>query len=123
MDRQRISIMETAPVCYTPVCISLINFQDRQTDRQKIYSQVSQMEPHFPVRTSELEDLARELIAVSAQLEGRLAPIVLREIESLLRIVNSYYSNLIEGHNTHPVDIERAMQRLFRRSGQARFAA
>ena len=25
-------------------------------------------------------------------------------------MVNSYYSNLIEGHSTHPVDIERAMQ-------------
>jgi len=23
--------------------------------------------------------------------------------------VNCYYSNLIEGHNTHPVDIERAL--------------
>ncbi len=75
-----------------------------------MYSQVSQMEPHFPTRTSELEDLACELIAVSAQLEGRLAPVVLTEIASLLRVVNSYYSNLIEGHNTHPVDIERAMQ-------------
>jgi Fic family protein len=75
-----------------------------------MYSQVSQMEPHFPARTNELEDLARELVAVSAQLEGRLAPVVLTEIESLLRVVNSYYSNLIEGHNTHPIDIERAMQ-------------
>ena len=25
-------------------------------------------------------------------------------------MVNSYYSNLIEGHGTHPVDIERAMR-------------
>jgi Fic family protein len=25
-------------------------------------------------------------------------------------VVNSYYSNLIEGHNTHPIDIERAMR-------------
>ncbi|MFN0110820.1 MAG: Fic family protein [Blastocatellia bacterium] len=68
------------------------------------------MEPLYPARTGELEDLARELVAVSAQLEGRLAPVALREIEGLLRVVNSYYSNLIEGHNTHPVDIERAMQ-------------
>jgi hypothetical protein len=26
-----------------------------------------------------------------------------------LRITNTYYSNLIEDHNTHPLDIERAM--------------
>lgn len=67
------------------------------------------MEPLYPSRTSELEDLARELVAASARLEGRLAPLVLTEIEALLRVVNSYYSNLIEGHNTHPIDIERAM--------------
>ncbi len=24
--------------------------------------------------------------------------------------INSYYSNLIEGHRTHPIDIERAMR-------------
>ena len=24
--------------------------------------------------------------------------------------MNCYYSNLIEGHNTHPVDIERALK-------------
>lgn len=74
-----------------------------------MYAQISQMEPYFPARTSELEDLAREIVAVSAQLEGRLVPVVLSEIEALLRVVNSYYSNLIEGHSTHPVDIERAM--------------
>lgn len=74
-----------------------------------MFTEISQMEPHFPARTGELEELAREIVAVSAQLEGRLAPVVLAEIEALLRVVNSYYSNLIEGHNTHPVDIERAM--------------
>ena len=28
----------------------------------------------------------------------------------MFRSINSYYSNLIEGHNTHPVDIERALR-------------
>jgi hypothetical protein len=27
----------------------------------------------------------------------------------LLRTMNSYYSNLIEGHNTHPLAIEKAL--------------
>lgn len=40
------------------------------------------MEPLYPACTGKLEDLARELIAVSAQLEGRLAPVVLAEIEA-----------------------------------------
>ena len=76
-----------------------------------MYTNISQMEPLYPARTDELEDLARELVAVSGQLNGRLAPVVLAEITKLLCVVNSYYSNLIEGHNTHPIDIERAMRR------------
>jgi Fic family protein len=28
----------------------------------------------------------------------------------LVRAMNCYYSNLIEGHNTHPIDIERALR-------------
>jgi hypothetical protein len=30
-------------------------------------------------------------------------------LADLVRAMNCYYSNLIEGHNTYPVDIERAM--------------
>ena len=75
-----------------------------------MYPQTNQMEPHYPARTGGLEDLAHEVVAAAARLEGRLSPIVLAEVEALLRIVNSYYSNLIEGHSTHPVDIERAMR-------------
>ena len=75
-----------------------------------MYKHISQMEPLYPARTDVLEDLARELIAASAKLEGRLAPATLEGIRALLRMINSYYSNLIEGHSTHPIDIERAMR-------------
>jgi len=68
------------------------------------------MEPLYPAHTESLEDLAREVIAASAKLEGRLAPATLEGVRRLLRVVNSYYSNLIEGHSTHPIDIERAMR-------------
>lgn len=27
--------------------------------------------------------------------------------------MNSYYSNLIEGHDTHPIDIEKALNEAF----------
>jgi Fic family protein len=74
-----------------------------------MYDHISQIEPLYPARTEALEDLAREVVAASAKLEGRLAPQTLAGIERLLRVVNSYYSNLIEGHSTHPIDIERAM--------------
>ncbi len=76
-----------------------------------MFTEISQFEPLFPAQHSgELEDLARTLVASSAKLEARLAPETLVGITELLRVVNSYYSNLIEGHSTHPVDIERAMR-------------
>lgn len=75
-----------------------------------MYTPIAQFEPLFPAKTGELEDLAREIVAASARLEGRLAPVVLEEIKKLLRVINSYYSNLIEGHSTHPIDVERAMR-------------
>jgi len=79
----------------------------------KMYSSITQYEPLFPARTGELEDLAREIVAASARLEGRLAPVVLEEIKKLLRVINSYYSNLIEGHSIHPIDVERAMKNAY----------
>lgn len=76
-----------------------------------MYNEISQFEPLYPAETGALEDLAVKLYSVSAQLEGRLSPITLGNIKALLRVTNSYYSNLIEGHNTHPIDILRAMRR------------
>ena len=34
-------------------------------------------------------------------------------LSDLVRAMNCYYSNLIEGHDTHPVDIERALNEEF----------
>jgi Fic family protein len=74
-----------------------------------MYNEISQFEPLLPDSSGELENLARKLVETSAKLEAGLAPIVLAEIRELLRVVNSYYSNLIEGNGTHPIDIEKAM--------------
>lgn len=35
---------------------------------------------------------------------------VLTALAELVRAMNCYYSNLIEGHDTHPIDIERALK-------------
>jgi Fic family protein len=75
-----------------------------------MYSKISQFEPLMPAETGELEDIAFELTKRSAILSGQLPPETLAGVRELLRIVNSYYSNLIEGHNTHPIDVERAMR-------------
>lgn len=63
--------------------------------------------------SGELDDLAIEVIRKSAALSAAVHPVTRRGIVELVRKMNSYYSNLIEGHNTHPVDIDRAMQEDF----------
>ena len=71
---------------------------------------VSDMEPMLPRDQSQrLENLAIELVAKSNQLAGQLRPEVREGIGDLVRSMNCYYSNLIEGHNTHPRDVDRAI--------------
>ena len=67
------------------------------------------MDPTLPDRT-QLEALAAEVAATAGTLGARLHPDTLDAIATLLRTVNTYYSNLIEGHDTHPIDIDRAMK-------------
>lgn len=76
-----------------------------------MYTSIDQFEPLMPADIGELEDIACELTKRSAMLAGQLPPETLAGVRELLRIVNSYYSNLIEGHNTHPIDVERAMRK------------
>jgi len=57
----------------------------------------------------ELADMAVELAEKSAGLKRSLPEGVREALADLVRAMNCYYSNLIEGHDTHPVDIERAM--------------
>lgn len=57
-----------------------------------------------------LNDISVELVAASAGLRRSLPPGIVAALAELVRAMNCYYSNLIEGHHTHPVDIERAMK-------------
>ena len=57
-----------------------------------------------------LSDLAVELAAKSAGFRKSLPDGVVRALSDLVRSMNCYYSNLIEGHDTHPIDIERALK-------------
>jgi Fic family protein len=41
-------------------------------------------------------------------------------LADLVRSMNCYYSNLIEGHDTHPVDIERALKEDYSRDARKR---
>ncbi|MGH6793236.1 MAG: Fic family protein [Methyloceanibacter sp.] len=57
-----------------------------------------------------LTDLALDLAAKSAGFRRSLVPGMLTALADLVRSMNCYYSNLIEGHDTHPIDIERALK-------------
>ncbi len=70
----------------------------------------SAAEPYLPAEGSALlEDLAFKLARESSALAGQLPRKVALQVGELLRSMNCYYSNLIEGHNTHPRDIDKAM--------------
>ena len=57
-----------------------------------------------------LNDLAIELAMQSTGLKKSLPQEIVTALSTLVRSMNCYYSNLIEGHNTHPVDIESALR-------------
>ncbi len=83
-------------------------------DHSGLYKLPSTMEPLFPDDpTKTLENLAEELIEKASRLSGTLNPITRAAIGDFLRPMNSYYSNLIEGHDTHPIDIEKALNEEF----------
>jgi len=62
---------------------------------------------------NELADLAITLTEKSASLRSSLPPKIMEALATLVRSMNCYYSNLIEGHDTHPIDIERALNEDF----------
>lgn len=66
---------------------------------------VAEASPH----RGRLNDLALELAEKSAAFRAGLPESIAAALADLVRSMNCYYSNLIEGHNTHPVDIERAL--------------
>jgi Fic family protein len=74
---------------------------------------ISAMEPMLIAGGSrhrpELTDLAVEVAARAAGFRRSLPVAILNALADLVRSMNCYYSNLIEGHDTHPIDIERAL--------------
>jgi Fic family protein len=68
----------------------------------------------------ELTDLALELATESAAFRSSIPPAFVKALSVLVRAMNCYYSNLIEGHDTHPVDIERALKKNYSKDPQKR---
>lgn len=59
--------------------------------------------------TGAIADVIAELAAAAATLGRTLHPRTGANLADLVRIMNTYYSNLIEGHDTRPREIERAL--------------
>src|ERR1700686_4319872 len=65
-------------------------------------------------------DLALDLAQKSSGFRRSLPERLLASLADLVRAMNCYYSNLIEGHDTHPVDIERALKNDYSRDARKR---
>jgi Fic family protein len=76
--------------------------------------QISLMEPLLIGEGSRhrgsLTDLVLGLVQKSSGFRRSLPDSLLASLADLVRSMNCYYSNLIEGHDTHPIDIERALK-------------
>lgn len=78
--------------------------------KDEYYTSIASMEPLYPEdMNGKLESLALELVEKAGRLSGAMNPITRLAIARFLRPMNSYYSNLIEGHDTHPIDIAKAL--------------
>jgi Fic family protein len=69
-----------------------------------------------------LKDMAQEITTASAVLEGKVASDTATALGNQLRLINSYYSNLIEGHKTTIPDIEMALRKEFNQDPEKKYA-
>lgn len=81
----------------------------------KIPVNVQRIEPAYleEVIPGQIADTIADLTAAAATLGKSLHPLSAANLADAVRMMNTYYSNLIEGHNTRPRDIERALQGQF----------
>jgi Fic family protein len=77
-----------------------------------------------PARLEEVSaaitDVIADLASASATLGQAFHPRTAANLAALVRIMNTYYSNLIEGHHTRPRDIARALAGDFDRDQERR---
>jgi Fic family protein len=71
---------------------------------------IAHMEPMLPDLDAGLGDQVLALVEKSSSFSGSLNASLKASIGDVVRAMNCYYSNLIEGHDTHLADIERAMR-------------
>ncbi len=85
----------------------------KQSASKTLYDHPSDMEPLLPSTDDGLSSSALALIRGAERLRASLHPISGTLVADLVRSMNSYYSNLIEGHRTKPRDIDAAIRKDF----------
>ncbi len=68
-----------------------------------------QIEPLLFEASGAILEKSYALAIASAKLSASIHPMCIDAVANLVSNMNCYYSNLIEGHNTKPIDIERAL--------------
>jgi Fic family protein len=76
-----------------------------------LHDHPAQMEPLLPGehRLGPLLEQAHDLMRAADRLGGMCEPGALADLRALVRAMNSYYSNKIEGQHTLPLEIEQAL--------------
>lgn len=79
------------------------------------YDDPIQMEPLIPseFKLAALLEKTHDIIRAAEQLKGHSQPNALNALKGLLRTMNSYYSNLIEGQHTLPHEITLALKKQY----------
>jgi Fic family protein len=78
------------------------------------YTLPHQFEPLVPqLQLDDLRERSRTVLGKSYRLTGTAHPSTIATLRDLLREMNSYYSNRIEGQHTHPQKIEQALHQNF----------
>jgi len=73
---------------------------------------ISWMEPMLPQEGQrEIDNAAFDLVSKASALAGQMNNIIAASVGTLVRSMNCYFSNLIEGHDTRPRDIDRALRK------------
>lgn len=79
-----------------------------------MYRQPHQFEPLLPQKNlDDFRSRSRAIVQASLELGARAHVTTRAALKELVRAMNSYYSNRIEGQGTHPRNIERALRKDF----------
>ena len=80
-----------------------------------LYDQPHQFEPLLPSEAAAhgLLEKAHTLLGLAHQVTGRADPSAMKPLAQLLRGMNSYYTNKIEGQHTLPSQLESALKQQF----------